>query len=525
MKKLSLLLWMALGLWACGDDDPIKEPEPGPGTETHAPVVKIESVTPSSNSVDIKFTVEDAEKAVYKVLLSDAKQPTAAELLADKDASSIKVTGETVQKSGLETNKDYVIVAAASYGETISKLVTQTFKTEVLTFTVEFSNVKWMSAQYKITPSKKEATYVSLYAKKSDMATYEGKDNEFIETYITFLEQLIADTPQFTFADMLDTNVKEGAFTGLEEDTEYVAVVFGLTADKVVTTPLYQYDFKTVKFEVTDDCTFEFDFPTIFPNNLDVTVTPSKETTRWYVDIRSVENFGSYSPDLLADQLIEMETDNWGVEFWAGDKFVYTGTKTLNVRHDLLLDALIPDREYFAIAFGVNEQGVRTTKAFVSEVQKTPKPSIVPGLTIGISIDYDDPYGTVLTYTPSDDNAGYMCGTSTKADFLKYGDTDDNFIQYILSTYGSLLNDAYQGAEKDFVTYSHIVYPGEEYVTWAFGYVMDDKGTGQATTGLFKQEFTEPVRDSAPATSAFKSTIKRNKVFSKKLIPNFFERK
>lgn len=521
MKKLSLLLWMALGLWACGDDDPIKEPEPGPSTETHAPVVKIESVTPSSNSVDIKFTVEDAEKAVYKVLLSDAKQPTAAELLADKDASSIKVTGETVQKSGLETNKDYVIVAAASYGETISKLVTQTFKTEVLTFTVEFSNVKWMSAQYKITPSKKEATYVSLYAKKSDMATYEGKDNEFIETYITFLEQLIADTPQFTFADMLDTNVKEGAFTGLEEDTEYVAVVFGLTADKIVTTPLYQYDFKTVKFEVIDDCTFGFDFPAIYPNNLDVTVTPSKGTTRWYVDIRSVENFGSYSPDLLADQLIEMETDNWGVEFWAGDNYIYTGTKTLNVRHDLNLDELIPDREYFAIAFGVNEQGVRTTKAFVSEIQKTTKPSVVEGLTIDISIDFNGPYGTAITYTPSDLSAGYMLATFSEEEFLKHGSTDDEFIQYYIESFGYLLGWAYTGIETDNAGVTVGLTPGERYVTWAFGYTKD---VG-VTTGLFKQEFTEPVRDSAPATSAFKSTIKRNKVFSKKLIPNFFERK
>ena len=159
-------------------------------------------------------SVEDAEKAVYKVLSSDVKQPTVAELLADKDASPIKVAGETVQKSGLETNKDYVVVAAASYGETVSKLVTQTFKTEGITFTVDMSQITWNSAKYKITPSKEGVTYVTICAKKSDMATYAGKDNEFMEVYITYLDQLLAAVPDAVFADMLDTNVKEGTFTG-----------------------------------------------------------------------------------------------------------------------------------------------------------------------------------------------------------------------------------------------------------------------------------------------------------------------
>lgn len=520
MKKLSLLLWLALGLWACGDDDPVKEPEPGPGTETHTPVVKIESVTPSENSVDIKFTVEDAEKAVYKVLSSDVKQPTVAELLADKDASPIKVAGETVQKSGLETNKDYVVVAAASYGETVSKLVTQTFKTEGITFTVDMSQITWNSAKYKITPSKEGVTYVTICAKKSDMATYAGKDNEFMEVYITYLDQLLAAVPDAVFADMLDTNVKEGTFTGLEEDMEYITVIFGLTADKVVTTPLYQFEFKSGKFVPVDDCTFQFEFPTIYPNNLDVKITPSKETTRWYVSVLSAENFGSYTPAALADRLILQETENFGID-WAGDNFIYTGTKTLNVIDDLKLGELTPEKEYFAIAFGVNEKGIRTTNAFVSEKQKTPIPSVVEGLTIGIDVNLDGPFGTAITYTPSDLSAGYMYGTSSKEEFQINGVTDEAFIQYFMANFGYLLDYAYQGVETDHFTYTVHPTPGDEYVTWAFGYTKD----AGATTGLFKQEFTEPVRDNATGASTFKRTMKKNMIFSDKLTPYFFKRK
>lgn len=525
MKKLSLLLCMALGLWACGDDDPTTEPEPTPGTETHAPVVKIESVTPSENSVDIKFTVEDAEKAVYKVIASDAKQPTAAELLADKDASSIKVAGETVQKSGLEPNKDYVVVAAASYGETVSQLVTQSFKTEGLTFIAEMSQITWNKANYKITPSKKEGTYVIICAKKSDMATYAGKDNEFCTMYIEYLEQLVKtlEIPGLTFAKMLYTDVQEGTFTELEEDTEYVTVVFGLNADKVVTTPLYQYEFKTIKFVPTDDCTFQFEFPYIYPNNLVVKVTPSNEATRWYVYICSANELNSKTPNYLADHLIEEEINNWGKEFWAADNYIYTGTNTLNMRSDLELDELKPEQEYFAIAFGVNKQGVRTTNAFVSDMQKTPKPSIVPGLTIDISIDYDTPYGTCITYTPSDDFAGYMLGTSPKEEFIKYSETDDDFIQHIFSVYGNAIDTySYAGPEKDYIRYA--VTAGDEYVTWAFGYTKDESGIAQATTALFKLDFTEPVRTST--MSLFSKNIRKKNVnFSSKLTPHLLKLK
>lgn len=139
MKKLSLLLCMVLGLWSCGDDDPIKEPEPtpGPDTEEHAPVIKIESATATENSVEIKFVVEDAERAVYKVILEDAVLPTVAELFADKEAVEVKGTG-TVQKSGLDANKKYKVVAAASYGETMSKVATLSFVTNPSTVSISF---------------------------------------------------------------------------------------------------------------------------------------------------------------------------------------------------------------------------------------------------------------------------------------------------------------------------------------------------------------------------------------------------
>lgn len=125
-----------LGLWSCGDDDTVTEQ--GPTSSGHTPVIRIESAVATENSVEIRFVVEDAVKAVYKVVPDDAPLPSATELIADEEAIPVKVTGETVQKSGLDANTKYWVVAAASYEETVSGLDTLSFVTAPPTVSMTF---------------------------------------------------------------------------------------------------------------------------------------------------------------------------------------------------------------------------------------------------------------------------------------------------------------------------------------------------------------------------------------------------
>lgn len=206
--------YLLVGLWAtlaslafvsCSDDD--DNPAGGGGENTHQPAIQIESVTPANNSVNIVFKVQDAKRAVYKVMSASAEKPSAQALLADDSAVELNVAGGTVQKSGLEGNTDYVVVAAASYDENVSNLASKDFKTEPNTITETY---KFAQGGYN---GKNEAETVANYEIKLTTLPYGDED-----TYPR-KEVYIALTGDAAQVDLKNLAIPTGTYTLGNSDT------------------------------------------------------------------------------------------------------------------------------------------------------------------------------------------------------------------------------------------------------------------------------------------------------------------
>lgn len=128
---LLMLPLFTMHLVACSDDD---------SPPSHKPTVTINEVTATINDANFKFTVDDAEYAVYKVVNAEEEAPTAEQLLADQTAHVIDLNTPAGSVTHLNANTDYLVVAAAKYGETQSALARKSFRTGVITVTYDFQS-------------------------------------------------------------------------------------------------------------------------------------------------------------------------------------------------------------------------------------------------------------------------------------------------------------------------------------------------------------------------------------------------
>lgn len=128
MKRLCFLPILSLltlftVISACSDDDKTGQ--------TYNPVIKITSVTPADSSVNFTYETNDAERAAFMIYGSD-QQPIAgaSEILSQGTKLNLDETTYYGTRKSLLPNTNYVLVAVAGKGNSISEIVKQTFKTQ-----------------------------------------------------------------------------------------------------------------------------------------------------------------------------------------------------------------------------------------------------------------------------------------------------------------------------------------------------------------------------------------------------------
>lgn len=367
--SLSVLLFVLTLLVSCSDDDSI-------GATESSTVLKQALALPESygyvgGDFELYYYVENAIEGQQAVATSNADSWLHINATADGKVQFSMDLNQTMQ------SREGTITVKYADAEPLNVKVTQR---EMASFAVNVSAVTRTSAHYEVVVSDAEVTYFVSYLQKSIIGSIledEAGRTAFLQDYARLLKEQ-AELTGVALKDLLQTGNKSGDYTTLEEGTDYVIFVFGMSEDGTVTTPLMTTEFKTDVFRVVDDCTFTFEVSNMsvsgYGIDFDVKITPSNRTTRWYANILPTVYLSIGTKEEWAEAFIEMESGYDDIDWTVVGKGLHTGTATLNTYVDMYADAL-PDTEYVVLAFGVDKEGVRTTEVSVSEPVTTPSVS------------------------------------------------------------------------------------------------------------------------------------------------------
>ncbi len=284
-----------------------------------------------------------------------------------------------------------------------------------------------------------------------------------------------------TIADLLVRGTDRQRIGGLKPDTEYTVFAFGMNEEGQSTTEPVKAVFETAAFAVSDNCRFDVEFSNVGQLQFSFTVTPSDNSTRYYIGLADGEILKQSTPEQIADDFIK-RAETTGID-WASSDALYSGAVTLDTAEDLEIRNIEPATEYSIVVFGVSALGERTTAVFHNEVTTSAVPD--SDMTIRLEVIETSVEGAKIKATPSSGET-YMVGCILREDFEKYPD-ERAFMEYVVEA-GSL--ELYSG--EQIIDKTNRLLSDKEYVCFAFGYV------GGISTGLFHVGFrTEtPVTDS-----------------------------
>lgn len=401
---------------------------------------------------------------------------------------------------GLKPDTEYYAYAygMTPLGEPTTGIVKSLFRTEAVgridcSFTFSVTGRTAFGADVEVSPSDKSCTYFWDCVERKTFDAF-GTPDQVIQTNIEYIRQAVEIWQMagydYSFSDFLTVGDDSNALGELNPDTEYVLFAFGLDESGVATTDLRTDAFRTEPFVPTDDCTFTVGFERVAATRMNVTVAPSNPATRYYVGLCDASNLDRYTTDELAGQFIAQENRN-GLD-WGGNRYIFTGVRSLDTAADLDLEELAADTEYAAVVFGIGADGIRTTLAACARCRTERVPQ--SEMTVEITVTNITSLGAVVTFRPSVDDETYFTDCIDYETYAAYDGDDEAFVRSVVAQLGSGI-DAYLTVGYHRLDAEGYLQPGTAYVAYAFGY------SGGVTTPLMKSErfVTEPLSTGSPA--------------------------
>ena len=174
---------------------------------------------------------------------------------------------------------------------------------EFANFDLEIKQVTKESVSFAVNPHDATMTYVALIAEKSYFEEF-GSDDLVVDDDLAWFQEL-ADRQAMNLDAYLRTILKKGELqdteVGLSPDTEYYLYAYGLTEHGEVLTVMDKLAFRTEGLVMTDT-TFTIELSDISFNSAKVKVTPSDESTLYFVNVFSEEHYQYYGGDEEAFQ-------------------------------------------------------------------------------------------------------------------------------------------------------------------------------------------------------------------------------
>ena len=357
---------------------------------------------------------------------------------------------------------------------------------------------------------------------------YNGDVRAFAEDYVAQVKQL-AELSEKTFGDMyliLSYSGKmEGTVPSLASETEYIAIVFGVDINGLITTGVASETFKTEKDPGVQksDMTFEINVEQPTGTSAVIEVTPSKDDEYYF--------FTAINKSQLSTT-VGGDTDEAILNYYSklfdahlkDESFEEFASKNFSKGKDSYNFAALPDNcDYLVVAFGVTYHGeiCMATTDLARKEFKTGEGAQKPGeKDFEIVVNKLTATDLEFTVVPSDDNIHFVYDWRSYDEFK--GLTDEEIMTKAIKERSG---DGYfwLTASKGAMT-GHNVNPlttGKEYIIYAF-YVEKDPNNAYSAvpaSGLFKKivvpgegEAQEPslsftISEDEVTTSSLKATV------------------
>lgn len=490
MKTLRIFTMFALScaLLSCGNE------KDGDISQLSSPKVIQDEAKTTKTSV-AAFWTEVAGAASYNVIFDDRDM--------------VSTTEKEMAWDNLETNSTHTLkVQAVSADKNAFKnsewsvaVLTTTEDTELDTpFTMSFHDVTFYNAKVTVNAGNYTDKYFfNVTPKVLFDKDYNGNARAFAEDYIAQVKQL-AELSEKTFGDMyliLSYSGKmEGTVPSLASETEYIAIVFGVDINGLITTGVASETFKTEKDPGVQksDMTFEINVKQPTGTSAIVEVTPSKDDEYYF--------FTAINKSQLSTT-VGGDTDEAILNYYSklfdahlkDESFEEFASKNFSKGKDSYNFAALPDNsDFLVVAFGVTYHGeiCMATTDLARKEFKTGEGAQKPALSFTISEDEVTTSSLKATVTPSDATAKYF---SYVLEASKCSEkTDEEIVKAVKNELGYDM----LGYEKTGTT---VVSKGElksntEYYVVVFG--VDPDKDYAATTSVTKRLFKTKVESTTP---------------------------
>ena len=409
-----------------------------------------------------------------------------------------KEDSTTMPYSGLSTDTEYIFLV---YGMEDSDNATRktamcfySFKTGYssesdLRFTGNAYDITENYATIKVTPSNNSEYWYMDWASEiqlqsTDVAT-------IMQNSINSAKSLLG---RYSAEQILCHGTEEIQATDLMPGTEYSVIAWGMNLEMAATTePRVVFKFKTSDYEIVDNCRFTIEPMEIEDMDIKVRVTPTNNSTRYYVAFVAKSIMQGYSDEQAAQRIINMESQRIDQHYydienlsWANLPGMGSGVREIWGRRDEGW-TFQPKHDYRIYVFGVDNFGIRSTA--VDAIDVTTAEAGESHNHFQVEINKNTWQGIDYTVTPEIQDEYWMPFVAETSDIDKHFRNPDGSLKeeelfaWVEEYYEDEINYySYRGTRE---LHQHVT-PDTNYSIFIFGYA------GTYTTKIYEWKVYAP---------------------------------
>lgn len=353
---------------------------------------------------------------------------------------------------------------------------------EMEVFALEVSDITPTSCHFAVVPADEDMTYVTMLVPKADFDEFED-EYKYQDNDLEWFEKMATEAGQ-TLGQWLSGFLKKGRFeadeAGLMPGESYYLYAYGMTFEGYFITDVFKYEFSTPEIPMTD-VSFTIEVNDIGLTSAKVSVTPSDDKARYFVNVFSMEEYQQWGGDDGAFAAQAAALVDYYVMMGKSLKEIVANLGSVG-SVTIPFDDLTDNTEYIAYAIGIDDNFFVNSRPSVLHFKTLEVKTSDNTFSIDITgTTFCSVYGTV---TPSNDDP-FVCAIQPKAQVDQY-ESEADLMYEVVSTYDQwdLLDEVMYAGETVNLEDISSLEPSVDYVVLCFGW------EGAPTTPLFKKEFT-----------------------------------